>query len=68
MNTLVLSYIFLITIFWVVYCEEQYCPIDNPEDCIEKKEDNIYKKGMYRMFDEFCLIPFSSISSFNRFK
>lgn len=47
MNTLVLSYIFLITIFWVVYCEEQYCPIDNPEDCIEKKEDNIYKKGIY---------------------
>lgn len=47
MNTLVLSYIFLITIFWVVYCDEQYCPIDNPEDCIEKKEDNIYKKGIY---------------------
>ncbi|XP_043590819.1 O-glucosyltransferase rumi homolog [Bombus pyrosoma] len=53
MNTLVLSYIFLITIFWVVYCEEQYCPIDNPEDCIEKKEDNIYKKDLNKQYIKY---------------
>ncbi|XP_050598842.1 O-glucosyltransferase rumi homolog isoform X2 [Bombus affinis] len=52
MNTLVLSYIFLITIFWVVYCEEQYCPIDNPEDCIEKK-DNIYKKDLNKQYIKY---------------
>lgn len=40
-----LSYIFLITIFCLAYCEEQHCFIDSKERCIEGKEDNIYKKG-----------------------
>lgn len=42
-----LSYIFLITIFWVAYCEEQHCFIDDRERCGEEKENNIYKKGIH---------------------
>ena len=42
-----LSYIFLITIFCLAYCEEQHCFIDNRERCVEDRDDNIYKKGIH---------------------
>lgn len=43
-----ISYISFIIFFCVVYCEEQYCSIDNVEDCTIKKETNNYKKGTYK--------------------
>lgn len=43
MYTLRLSFIFLIIAVCIGNCEEQYCSIDNTEDCVKEKKINIYK-------------------------
>ncbi|CAK9801958.1 O-glucosyltransferase rumi homolog [Anthophora quadrimaculata] len=48
-----LSYSFLITILWVVHCEEQFCSIDNTEHCTKEKEVNVYNKVLNEQYEKY---------------
>ncbi|XP_006610009.1 O-glucosyltransferase rumi homolog isoform X2 [Apis dorsata] len=52
MYILRLSFIFLLTVFCIDNCEEQYCTIGNTEDCVEKKKVNIYK-GLNKQYSKY---------------
>ncbi|KZC09459.1 PREDICTED: O-glucosyltransferase rumi homolog [Dufourea novaeangliae] len=50
---LTLSYIFLVTIFWISNCEEQYCSIESVGHCKEEKKTNIYNKDLNKRFNKY---------------
>lgn len=52
MYTLRLSFIFLIIAVCIGNCEEQYCSIDNTEDCVKEKKVNIYE-GLNKHYSKY---------------
>nr|XP_012143593.1 PREDICTED: O-glucosyltransferase rumi homolog isoform X2 [Megachile rotundata] len=48
-----ISYTYLVIVFYVVYCEEQYCSVDNAEDCTSEKETNVYKKVPNTQYNKY---------------
>ena len=53
MYTLRLSFIFLIIAVCIGNCEEQYCSIDNTEDCVKEKKLILKLSKVLRIISNF---------------